>query len=219
MEGYEALTRFNDGVRPEWWLAEAVAAGKGAELEGTMVRAALEAARNLPAQGWLALKASVRLLGADPELRFALANFGRPLVVELTEPSTSDVLPELRNLRDLLPPNALLALEHAGLGHKSLEVLLELRPAFVKLDRSEVSDLAADEARQAQLAHLVGVAGDCGCQVVVPGVESDEQRRLLGRLGATLGQGYLFGPRDAGARGRGRPGGASQFTGRPLSGA
>ena len=49
---------------------------QGGGLEGTMVRAALEAARNLPAQGWLALKASVRLLGRrGPGAAFCVGQF------------------------------------------------------------------------------------------------------------------------------------------------
>ena len=87
----------------------------------------------------------------------------------------------------------MISLEHAGLGHKTLAVLLELRPDYLKLDRDAIAGLAEDGARQVQLANLVKVANDCGCSVVVAGVETEEQRRLLCKLGASLGQGYLFG--------------------------
>lgn len=197
--GYEALTRFDDGISAERWLAEAVAAGEEVALEGRMVRAALGAATGLPQKGWLAIKASSRLLHTDAQLRSLLSGLARPLLVEFTEPATSDVLPEVRELRDLLPPKALITLEHAGLGHKTLTVLLELRPAYIRLDCDAIADLAQDGARQVQLANLAKVANQCACSVVATGVETEEQRQLLCKLGVSLGQGFLFGrPEPAG---------------------
>ncbi len=191
--GHEALTRFDDGVSAERWLAEAVAAGEGVSLEGKMARAALQAAAGLPPTGWLAIKTSPRLLHSDAQLRFLLSSLTRPLLVELTEPATSDVLPEVRELRGLLPPKALITIENAGFGHKTLTVLFELRPAYLKLDRDALAGLGEDGARQAQLANLVKVANQCGCSVVATGVETEEQWHLLRKLGVSLGQGYLFG--------------------------
>jgi chitinase len=191
--GHEALTRFDDGLSAERWLAEAIAAGEEVALEGKMARAAIRAAAGLPQKGWLAIKTSSRLLHSDGELRHLLSGLVRPVLVEITEPATSDVLPELRELRRIVPPKALITLEHAGLGHKTLTVLLELRPAYIKLDRDAIAGLTEDGARQVQLANLVKVANECGCSVVVAGVETEEQRRLLCKLGASLGQGYLFG--------------------------
>jgi EAL domain-containing protein (putative c-di-GMP-specific phosphodiesterase class I)/cellulose synthase/poly-beta-1,6-N-acetylglucosamine synthase-like glycosyltransferase/chitodextrinase len=191
--GYEALTRFDNEISAERWLAEAVAAGEGMALEAIMARAAFKASASLPAQGWLAVKASAPLLQSDDELRDLMSRLNRPLLVEITEPSTSDVLPELREIRDVLPSVALVVLEHAGLGHKTLSVLVEVRPAYVKLDRSVVAGLADDEERQAQFVNLVTTARSCGSTVVVTGVETEHDRQLFCRLGAHLGQGYLFG--------------------------
>ena len=191
--GHEALTRFDDGISAERWLAEAVAAGEGVALEGKMVRAALQAAAGLAPTGWLAVKASPRLLHSDAQLRFALSGLTRPLLVEFTEPATSDVVPELRELRSLLPPKALITVENAGPGHKSLTVLLELRPAYLKLARDVLASLGEDGSRQAQLVNLVKVANQCGCSVVATGIETEEQRQLLRKLGVPLGQGFLFG--------------------------
>jgi len=201
--GYEALTRFADNISPERWLAEAVAAGQGVALEAAMVRSALKASAALPFGGWLAIKASSRLLHSDAELRHRLAHLGRPVLVEMTEPSTSDVLPEMRDIRRILPSTVLLGLEHAGLGHKSQAVLVELRPAYVKLDRSAVNGLADDRESQEQFASLVQVARTSGCTVVVTGVETEAQRLLFRQLGAALGQGFLFGrPAPVGPAGR-----------------
>lgn len=191
--GHEALTRFDGGASAEHWLAEAVAAGEGAALEAMMARSAIAASAGLPPEGWLAIKVSPRLLHSDADLRYLLSSLNRPVLVELTEPSTSDVLPDLREVRSVLPPKALIAVEHAGLGHKTLSVLLELRPAYLKLDRSVMEGMVEDGQRHVQLANLAKVARECGCSVVVTGVETDEQRQLVSRLGASLAQGFLFG--------------------------
>lgn len=193
--GYEALTRFADGVSAERRLADAIAAGIGTELQAMLVRAALASAGAIQEGGaWLAVKASPQLIRVEPELLAEMASVGRPMVLEVTEPSTSDLPPELRRLPAMLPANTTLAIEHARLGHKSLTTLSELKPGYLKLDIAYCgADLASDRARQAQLTSLVDLAAEVGCQVIAMGVESEEQCRALASLGAQLGQGYLLG--------------------------
>ena len=200
--GYEALTRFEDGLSPERRLADAEAAGSALALEGMMAATALDAARDLPAGAWLAIKGSARLLLEVRDLRERLAAANRRVLLEVREPSTGEVSPELRALPAVLPPNVCLAVEHAGVGHKSLAVLMQARPAFVKIDRSVVDGLAADRARQVQLATLVRLAGEQDCTVVAPGIETAEERRAVSALGIRVGQGYLLG-RPEGAPGAG----------------
>jgi EAL domain-containing protein (putative c-di-GMP-specific phosphodiesterase class I)/cellulose synthase/poly-beta-1,6-N-acetylglucosamine synthase-like glycosyltransferase len=191
--GYEALARFEDGSSPERWLSDAVAAGMSDALEGLLVRAALTASAGLPSDAWLAVKASPRLLEADSNVRHMLGAPGRRVVVEVTEPTTSDVPTELRRLPSLLPPNVSLAIEHVGVTHKSLSVLMELSPAYVKLDRRVVVGLADDPALQAQVEALVRVADERGCAVVACGIEREDDRDAARERGVGLGQGYLIG--------------------------
>ena len=85
MVGYEALTRFDSGQRPDLCFADAWSVGLGAEMELATLEAAVEAGRRLPPGLWLDLNVSPRLL-ADPELlRPILWAAGRPLVLEVTE--------------------------------------------------------------------------------------------------------------------------------------
>ncbi len=191
--GYEALSRFHDGTPVERWLAEAVGAGQGTVLEGRLARAALAEAPYLPKEGPLAVKVSPRLLHSDPDLRRALASLDRPVLVEVVEPSSSDLSDELREIGRVLPPKALVVLDQAGLGHKTIAVMLELRPAYVKLARRVVDGLAEDGTRQVHLAQLARMAREVGSSVVATGVETPEQRDLLTGLGVALGQGWLYG--------------------------
>lgn len=191
--GYEALTRFYDGMSAQRCLADAVAAGTGTALEALLARAAVEASRRLPADAWLALKASPRLLRADPSFAQTLALLARPVVVEVTEPSTSDLAPELRELPGVLAPNVALAVEHAGFGHKSLTILIELKPAYLKFDRGAIAGLVGDRAKQLQLSAMVRLAEEVGTRLIAAGVEADKERQLLKELGVHCAQGYLLG--------------------------
>jgi hypothetical protein len=63
--GYEALTRFDSGQRPDLCFADAWSVGLGPQLELATLEAAVAAGKELPAGTWLDLNVSPRLI-ADP---------------------------------------------------------------------------------------------------------------------------------------------------------
>jgi len=191
--GFEALTRFEDGVRPQHRLADAMAAGTALVLEAALAEAAVAAAGELPERAWVGIKISPRALGADTGLRHALAVSDRPIVVEVTEPATLDGSEELKRWRADLPDGVRFAIDHTGLGHKSLSMLSALRPDFVKLDRAALAGIADDPVLQVQLSGLVQMADSCGCRVIASGIETDSALAVLRDIGVHCGQGYLLG--------------------------
>jgi EAL domain-containing protein (putative c-di-GMP-specific phosphodiesterase class I) len=193
VRGYEALTRFHDRSSTERRLADAVAAGMGMPLEEVLLRAALSACDELSDDQWLAVKASPRLLVAEQRTRRLIEQQDRIILVEVTEPSTSDLTPELRRLRTLLPANAGMVLEHARLGYKTLAALIALEPDYIKLDRSVVAGIAYDESRRTQVRSLVEAAAKHRSAVIAAGLESAADRYALELLGVELGQGFLLG--------------------------
>ena len=82
----------------------------------------------------------------------------RALVLEVTEHAAVMDYEEFRNAIHRLGPTVRLAIDDAGAGFASLRHILELRPAFVKLDRSLVAGIDHDEARQALVAGMVHFA-------------------------------------------------------------
>lgn len=86
-----------------------------------------------------------------------------------------------------------IAVDDAGAGYASLRHILELRPAFAKLDISLVRGTDSDELRQAMAAGMQYYALRTGCRLVAEGVETVEEANTLRALGVDLGQGYLFG--------------------------
>ena len=86
-----------------------------------------------------------------------------------------------------------LAVDDAGAGFSSLLHVLELHPAFVKLDRSLVAGIESDEARHAMVVGLNHFARATGCRLIAEGIETDSELAVLRALDIPLGQGYLLG--------------------------
>jgi hypothetical protein len=81
----------------------------------------------------------------------------------------------------------------AGAGFASLRHILELRPAFVKLDRSLIAGLESDEARQAMIVGLRHFARSVGCLLIAEGIETEAELEVLRSLEIQLAQGFLLG--------------------------
>jgi EAL domain-containing protein (putative c-di-GMP-specific phosphodiesterase class I) len=92
--GFEALTRFDDGVAPDVWLATAPRRGDGLELEARMTLAAVSAARALPADA-----NSVALM-RDLRPRFAKLNDEWPVSLAEGDGSTQRLIRQLIRTAD-----------------------------------------------------------------------------------------------------------------------
>jgi PAS domain S-box-containing protein len=191
--GFEALTRFEDGVPPERRFALAEAVEMGAELEAATMRAALLAAAELPTRAWVSVNVSPTRL-ADPRLlRLAAVAKRRPLVLEITERQPIEDYAAARDALDKVTGSVDVAVDDAGAGFSSLRHIIELRPRYVKLDLHLVRGVEGDPARQALIAGMVYFARDTGCLLIAEGVEKAAERDTLRRLGVPFGQGFLFG--------------------------
>jgi EAL domain-containing protein (putative c-di-GMP-specific phosphodiesterase class I) len=70
--------------------------------------------------------------------------------------------------------------------------VLELRPDFVKLDRSLCDGIADDHARRVAVRGLVGLARDIGAAVIAEGVEKESDLATIRELEIDAAQGYLL---------------------------
>jgi EAL domain-containing protein (putative c-di-GMP-specific phosphodiesterase class I) len=191
--GYEALTRFTDGSDPELMFVQAAAVGLGPELETVTLGAALAASEALPESAWLNLNASPDLIMAGEPLGTLLRGSRRRLVLEVTEHTAIADYPAFRAAIAALGLKVDLAVDDAGAGFSSLRHILELHPAFVKLDRSLVAGIESDEARHAMVVGLNHFARATGCRLIAEGIETDGELAVLRALDIPLGQGYLLG--------------------------
>lgn len=191
--GYEALTRFTDGTRPDLRFTEAASVGLGHPYELAAIEAALTAASHLPDEAFLTLNMSPGLvLESGRRLRKMIRSISRRLILELTEHVPIDDYAALRKAIGTLG-NVELSVDDAGAGYSSLRHILELRPTFAKLDISLVRGIDTDELRQALAAGLVYFALRSGCHLIAEGVESEDEASALRGLGVEFAQGYLFG--------------------------
>jgi EAL domain-containing protein (putative c-di-GMP-specific phosphodiesterase class I)/CheY-like chemotaxis protein len=191
--GHEALTRFDDGVEPDVRFAEAAAVGLGLEYELAAIVAALDVSGALPGDGFISLNTSPGLVLETARLGPVLASTDRPIVLELTEHARIDAYVDLRAALGTYGPRVSLAVDDAGAGYASLRHILELRPAYVKLDLSIVAGIEHDPVRQALVSGLVYFGVKTGSMLIAEGIETETEARVLDELGIEFGQGYLFG--------------------------
>lgn len=190
--GFEALTRFADGRRPDLVFEVAELAGLGLELELRTLEAAILAARELPAGPWLSLNVSPKLVVESPALGPVLAGRDRPVVLEITEHVTIDDYRAVRSAIEGFGQRVRVAVDDAGAGIANFSHLVELRPHLVKVDAGLIRDLDIDPARQAAVVGLVHFAAKAGCEVIAEGIETEAERATAFALGVTHGQGFLF---------------------------
>lgn len=191
--GYEALTRFSGGSRPDEVFATALECGLGIELETATLAAAIDGARRLPPRTWLSLNVSPPLLADVTSLGAVLGLRARPLVLEITEHETIAAYGPLREAVLRLGPDVRLAVDDVGAGVANFNHLVELRPAFVKIDVSLVHGVDTDVSRQAVVAGILHFAAAARCQVIAEGIETEAELATVTELGVTFGQGYLLG--------------------------
>ncbi|MGC8881357.1 MAG: putative bifunctional diguanylate cyclase/phosphodiesterase [Bryobacteraceae bacterium] len=203
--GHEALMRWRN---PEIGTVSPAAFIPVAEETGLIVelgRWALEEAcrqarrwqeRRLPARIGVNVSAlQLADAGFPEDVRRALADSGiDPRLVEL-EITESAVVENLKlaaeRMRELRGLGVQFALDDFGTGTSSLAYLKELPVNRIKVDRSFLGEL--DQGRAPLLESIIRMAHGLALEVIVEGVETEEQRAALERMGADEVQGYLTG--------------------------
>ena len=190
--GFEALTRFSSGTAPDVVFADSRAAGVEAELEVATLAASIAAAALLPAAAWLSLNVSPNLVTSNRRLADLLRRSERPIVLEVTEHAAVNDYAALRAAIGRLRPGVRVAIDDAGAGVANFSHIVELRPAFVKLDIGLVRGIDSDLTRQALIVGLLHFARESHIQTIAEGVETEAELATLRALGVPLAQGYLL---------------------------
>jgi diguanylate cyclase (GGDEF)-like protein len=122
------------------------------------------------------------------------------LTIELTETSLlADPIRAGRVARELSAIGVRLSIDDFGTGYSSLGYLTALPLAELKIDRSFVGRMTNSATDMAIVQTILDLGANLDLSVVAEGIESNETREMLERLGCTLAQGYEFGsPMSAG---------------------
>lgn len=130
------------------------------------------------------------------EVHAALRDAGlapRHLQLELTESLAMVDPTALKTLQALRSMGVGLSLDDFGVGYSSLSCLQELPITSVKIDRSLVPRLGDDRVRRSLVKATLLICEALELDVVVEGVEDQQQADLLRSLGCKTAQGFLFG--------------------------
>ncbi|WP_299867211.1 EAL domain-containing protein [uncultured Roseobacter sp.] len=86
-----------------------------------------------------------------------------------------------------------IALDDFGTGHASVQGLLQIRPAILKIDRHFIQPVVEDAGARSLTASIIGIGKSLGMRVVAEGVESDEHAHIVSEMGCDYLQGFYFG--------------------------
>jgi diguanylate cyclase (GGDEF)-like protein/PAS domain S-box-containing protein len=203
--GHEALLRWEHPERgmlmPGHFLHVAEESGLIADIgRWVLGEAARAAAASASPEGYVAINVSphqVTRPGLSETVEKALTDAGLPperLVVELTESVMLSSAPgareEITRLDDL---GVRIVVDDFGTGFSALSYLRDLPVSGIKVDRSFTAGLGHDEQSERIVEALTGLGRGLGVDVIVEGVETEEQHGVLAAIGAEHAQGYLFG--------------------------
>jgi EAL domain-containing protein (putative c-di-GMP-specific phosphodiesterase class I) len=180
---------------PDLWFEEAWRLGLGIDLELAAVFAALDSARPLPSGVFLAVNVSPQTVTNPRFSKLLDSNCSAgSLVVELTEHAVVEDYDLLTDWLGPLRQNGIrVAVDDAGAGYASLRHVLHVKPDFIKLDISLVSDIDKDRDKLALAKSITSFAEESGTKVIAEGIESVAQLERVTELGLDYGQGYLLG--------------------------
>lgn len=204
--GFEALLRWAHPdlgpVSPPDIVRAAQALHISTALTGYVARNAAELLRTLPRLGLpeaaVAVNVSPREFSGDTLSRLlteivAEYEIAPALMeIEITEEATLDTQAAGAELARLEAAGFRLAVDDFGMGHSSLAYLVSLHVDRLKIDRSFVQGIATSRENQALIAALVGIGRALSIDIVVEGVETEDEAEVLRMLGCRHAQGYHF---------------------------
>ena len=204
--GFEALLRWMHpelgAVSPPDVVRAAHALHISPSLTGYVAHRAAEFLRTLPrlglAEAVVAVNVSPREFSGDTLSRLLMAIVEEHAVspalmeIEITEEATLDTQAAGAELARLEAAGFRLAVDDFGMGHSSLAYLVSLHIDRLKIDRSFVKGIATSRENQALIAALIGIGHALSIDIVVEGIEEEEEAEVLRMLGCRHAQGYHF---------------------------
>jgi diguanylate cyclase (GGDEF)-like protein len=117
------------------------------------------------------------------------------LTLEITEGALiadfGEASARLGRLRDL---GVHISIDDFGTGYSSLSYFKKIPADELKIDKSFVQRMLADESDQRLVRTIVNLAHQFGLEVVAEGVETQATLNVLADMGCDYAQGYLFAP-------------------------
>ncbi|AHD06864.1 EAL domain-containing protein [Paenibacillus larvae] len=129
-------------------------------------------------------------LAAIEEYQLDPADF----VFEMVENEKIDDSGHLLSIFEVLKNSGIqVALDDVGAGFATPDLIRDLKPDYVKMDRSLISYCDIHTDKRERIKEIIGLAQSCGATVLAEGIERWEEWQCCKELGVSLAQGYLLG--------------------------
>lgn len=118
--------------------------------------------------------------------------------IEITETISNMDHIEVNNIaRQLHALGFSISMDDFGTQYSNMAVLTQFDFDTVKIDRSMILNIVNNEKNKLILKHTVAMLKDLGMEIVIEGVETEEQVNVLAELGCDTVQGFFFGRPEA----------------------
>ncbi|WP_172808199.1 EAL domain-containing protein [Croceicoccus mobilis] len=203
--GAEALVRWKHPQRgeisPSEFIPHIEKAGRLKPLTAHTLRLAARSANVLASAGArVSVNISATLLAEHDFIPLVCDNIaaggGRPeaITIEITETAKIDDFPiAASNLKLLQSKGFHISLDDFGTGEANLSLLVGLPCDEIKIDRSFVTLAQHNERARIVIGALCETARNADMRLVAEGIEVEEERNTLTKLGCTIGQGFYYG--------------------------
>jgi diguanylate cyclase (GGDEF)-like protein len=116
------------------------------------------------------------------------------VVFEITERTAIiDKKTFLASINHYRKQNYVIAIDDVGTGYSGLNVINDIKPDIMKLDKYLIRDIDKDTTKQHLCKAMVDFGNNAGIKVIAEGIETEEELRTLIKLNVGLGQGYFIG--------------------------
>lgn len=201
--GYEALTRgpLNSDFRsPVTLFSYAQKHGDTYKLEKMAREMAILSVKGLNTNQKLFINISAQIIN-DPTFtpgetqKILEVNKLSPqnVVFEITERSSIEDFTTVKKILEHYRSQGYkIAIDDAGAGYSSLQAIAELKPDYIKVDRSLIHRIHEDKIKENILETFVLFAQKMNSIIIAEGIEEYDELKKLLQLGVHYGQGYLL---------------------------
>jgi EAL domain-containing protein (putative c-di-GMP-specific phosphodiesterase class I) len=120
-----------------------------------------------------------------------LSTHDAQVFLQLDQPSYSAVCVHV--LSEVASRGISLVVDDLGAGASNLKQVIELGPAFVKLDAELVRDIDKNIRKRKVVAAMTRMCSELGAQMIAKGIETEAELRAVVDAGVLYGQGRLLG--------------------------
>ncbi|KYJ87291.1 bifunctional diguanylate cyclase/phosphodiesterase [Sulfurovum riftiae] len=207
MIGLEALVRWQHPSRgllhPDKFIALAEETGLIIDIDRWVMKTAMKEVSHWHKEGLipdvLALNLSIKQLEGHnflKEINECLTAFDfKPQWLELEIPEGQVMKNHKDSIQKLQTLNKMgisISIDDFGTGYSSLSLLKRLPINRLKIDRSFIKDIPADEEDMAIVKAIIALADSLKLNIIAEGVETEEQKAFLLANGCTYMQGYYY---------------------------